>query len=286
VILAYRGSVNSWECDENDHLNVRFYVEKHWQTLCGGFSTLGLSLPSASQGLPGLVAVQHIRFLQESRLAAPLSGYAGIVSVQPEFTDVLTELRQSFTGEALCSCIHRLAGVGGLVTDVLDAHAAPKGVQDQNLAHSVLDMDAVESYGFRPIGLGVTQPSECDAQGSLQIHNYMARISDSMPHLWGQLHSETGELEDHEGGAVLEYRLRYHQPLLVGQRFAIMSGVSAVGPKVQGFAHLLFNADSREVCVSAEAAGVRLDLRERRAKVLSESMQAGMRNHMIKAMHE
>ena len=22
--LTYRGSVNRWECDENDHLNVRF----------------------------------------------------------------------------------------------------------------------------------------------------------------------------------------------------------------------------------------------------------------------
>lgn len=32
--LYFRGSVNRWECDENDHLNVRFFVEKHWQSLC------------------------------------------------------------------------------------------------------------------------------------------------------------------------------------------------------------------------------------------------------------
>ena len=31
--LTYRGSVNRWECDENDHLNVRFCEQKLYQTL-------------------------------------------------------------------------------------------------------------------------------------------------------------------------------------------------------------------------------------------------------------
>ena len=34
--LTYRGSVNRWECDENDHLNVRFCEQKLYQTLLSG----------------------------------------------------------------------------------------------------------------------------------------------------------------------------------------------------------------------------------------------------------
>jgi len=286
VHLSYRGSVNSWECDENDHLNVRFYVEKHCQTLCGGASALGLFVSAQAQDVLGSVTVQHIRFLQESRLAAPLSGYVGVIAVNAEFTDVLTELRQSYTGEVLCTCIHRLAGVGGKVSATLEDYAAPKGVEDSDLRHTVLDLAAVPGYGFHPIGMGVMQVGECDVQGVPLLHNYMGRISDSMPHLWGDLHGETGMMDENEGGAILEYRLRYHRPLHLGRHFTLMSGVSAVGAKVQGFAHLMFETVTGDLCVSAEAAGVRLDLTERRAMVLSEEMQAGMRTRMIKDMHE
>ncbi|GIS19885.1 MAG: hypothetical protein CM15mP120_18010 [Pseudomonadota bacterium] len=42
MLLSYRGSVNRWECDENDHLNVRFCEQKLWQTLAGGCSNPAL----------------------------------------------------------------------------------------------------------------------------------------------------------------------------------------------------------------------------------------------------
>ena len=35
-MLTYRGSVNRWECDENDHMNVRYCVEKLYETFFAG----------------------------------------------------------------------------------------------------------------------------------------------------------------------------------------------------------------------------------------------------------
>lgn len=282
--LSYRGSVNTWECDENDHLNVRFYIEKHWQTLCGGLSMLGLQPELGVDDLQSKVQVQHIRFLQESRVAAPLSGYVGVVAATATHIDVLTELRHTFTDSASSTCIHRLSRVEAAVSDELPAHATPRGVEDSDLPHSALAYSGAESYGLRTIGMGVATGDECDSSNLLRIHHYMGRISDSMPHLWGLLHPESGEMDEHEGGAVLEYRLRYHQPLRQRQGFAICSGISDVGVKVQRFAHLMFNTATGELCVSAEAAGVRLDLIERKAKALSSSMLAHMREHLIKPM--
>lgn len=283
--MSYRGSVNSWECDENDHLNVRFYVEKHWQTLVSGLPGLGLTPAKSGDDLIGQVAVQHIRFLQESRLAAPLSGYVGVIAVQADHVDVLTELRQSFTDDPVSACVHRLPAVqSSALCHALPPHGAPRGVPDEDIPHTSLPLSALDEYGFHTIGMGVIAADECTPRGLLQVHNYMGRISDSMPHLWGLLRAERGELNADEGGAVLEYRLRYHRPLRQGQRFSVRSGVSAVSAKVQQFSHLIFDRDSGELCTSAQAAGVRMDLVERRAKVLSDEMQAHMRQRMIKPL--
>jgi acyl-CoA thioester hydrolase len=267
---------------------VRFYVEKHWQTLCGGIGELTVEPQLNVNELLQKISVQHIRFLQECRLAAPLSGYIGVVYADSSHMDVLTELRQSFTDELVSACIHRFAGLSGDTTDDLPQHAAPRGLADQDLPHTVLSLADVESYGFKTIGMGIIQASECtteglqDGVGIAHVHNYMARLSDSMPHLWGLMRAQSGQLEEHEGGAVLEYRMRYHRPLKMGERFILHSGLNAVSAKVQRFAHLMFSKDQGDLCVSAEAVGVRMDLLERRAKVLSGEMRAHMSERLIR----
>ena len=286
--LTYRGSVNSWECDENDHLNVRFYVEKHWQALCGWLSSAGLSESIPPEELLARVQVQHLRFLKESRLAAPLSGYAGAVVVSDGRLQVLTELRHSCTGEVMCTCIHYLRDVAAAVTESLPDHGAPRGIDVVDIAHAALRLQQLEDYGFQAIGMGLIQTTECEHGGAMQIQHYMGRISDSMPHLWGALYAGDGLQFQHdgddEGGAVVEYRLRYHQPLRRHDRFAVMSGIAAVGVKVQRFAHLLCNADTGEVCVSAQAAAVRMDLHARRALALSAEQQARLAERLLKPM--
>ena len=270
MLLGYRGSVNSWECDENDHLNVRFYVEKHWQTVCSLLPQLGLP----QQNPASVLAVQHLRFLQESRLAAPLSGYAAIVDTGTG-SGVLTELRNTFTDEVMSACVHRFDAPSGDPDTELPDHARPRGVADADLPYTVLALSDMDSNGFRLIGQGVVQQSECGSDGRMTVHNYMGRISDSMPHLWGLLGARGSELDPGEGGAVLEYRLRYHKPLAAGDSFAVHSGIAEVGAKVQRFAHLLFGGDGTLV-LSAEAAGVRMDLQARKALTLSPERQAQM----------
>jgi acyl-CoA thioester hydrolase len=281
LFLSYRGSVNSWECDENDHLNVRCYVEKHWQTLLGAARALNLSIDP--EQMLKHVSVQHLRFLQESRLATPLSGYAGVVAAKAGHVDVLTQLCHSFTEDVLCTCVHRIAHVSAPDTIPLPTHAQPRGVTDADLPYGSLTFTTTAQYGFFPIGLGFVSADECVPDGVLKIHNYMARLSDGMPHLWAMLQGEESDAsaKANEGGAVLEYRMRYHQPLLASQRFAIHSGLLKVAPKVQNFAHLFFNADNGALCVSAEAAAVRMDLVARKAIMLSPDRLANMKRHIL-----
>ena len=122
--LCYRSSVNAWECDENDHMNVRFYVAKHVETLRSWLLANNLEGGDVSS----MITVQHIRFQRESRLSAPLSGFACLL---PSGTEIYTELRQSITGEVLSSCIHTWAARLALEPVALPEHGAPRGVAAQ-----------------------------------------------------------------------------------------------------------------------------------------------------------
>jgi len=81
LVPCYRGSVNACECDENDHLNVRFYLAKANQGLPFVLEAIGLPplLLEKMDARPRIHA-QHVRFLKEARPATPLTVYAGLAA--------------------------------------------------------------------------------------------------------------------------------------------------------------------------------------------------------------
>ena len=202
--LGYRGSVNRWECDENDHLNVRFFIDKHMQTLLGAAPQLGLQLEHVA--LSYQVQSQHLKFLAEARLATPLTGYAASVGCGKDWVQVLTELRHSFTGTVLCTCIHTVQHKRLTPTDDLPSHATPRGVTGEFAQYHNQAQADLPGLGFLLISQGSVTESEVYADGSLSLHQYMARISDGMPHLWGHTFaSQDGKnvMPEDQGGAVL-----------------------------------------------------------------------------------
>ena len=268
--LTLRTSVNRWECDENDHMNVRFFLQKHWEALSSGIE----------QGdLVNRVRSHHIRFHREARIAAPISGYLNSVSTDSGERRLLTELRQSFTQETMSTCLHELQGIDEVEEVDMPSSAAPRGVQDETSEFADVQYMQLEQRGFALIGAGKIDAQECDSEGQLQPYRYMGRLSDSMPHLWGALH-EGGVLDDNEGGAVLEYRLEYFEGLRADDRYEIWSGLRDVGEKVQQFVHLVFNHEC-QLAMVAEAAGVRLDLVARKSKLLPQKVVEQMRKRIV-----
>ena len=274
--LSYRGSVNSWECDENNHLNVRFCEQKLWQTLSAGLISSGLLRADEVDSLMSRTTRQHSRFQNESRLSVPLSGYFGFL--QHDEFNVVAELRNDASGEVACSALYQIADLsigGSLALELTPSqsltHALPRGIA-QDLPFAQLSMPQALAKGFRPIGQGIIQGDECSGSALLMLHNYMGRISDSMPHLWSSF-EDNAEPDPDEGGAVLEFRKRFYNPLAVSDRYVVVSGMIDVAPKVQQFGHLMFNVATQQCCLSAHAVAVRMDLVARKAKSLSPEDQ-------------
>ena len=295
--LTYRGSVNRWECDENDHLNVRFCEHKLYQTLLSGLLARGCISSAELPGLPAKIHRQHIRFQSESRIAAPLGGYFGLL--EGDDFHVLVELRNEVTGLVACSMLCQFSDVDiavqieaaqtkasqgraaqGIVAADRVSHALPRGIQSDLGLHNVGLEDAL-ALGFRTIGAGVIEPEECSLAGWLMPHHCMGRISDSMPHLWGGVFPES-EASEEQGGAVVEFRRTYDGVLAAGDAFQIVSGIVEVGPKVQSFAHLMFDLHTGKCRVNAQAVALRMDLRARKAITMDAPAQAALEAQKIR----
>ncbi len=70
----YQGAVNTWECDANGHLNVRFHIERAVIGLA--HLAAALKLRGAYRADAGATLVPrdlHVRFLREAHPGNPLS---------------------------------------------------------------------------------------------------------------------------------------------------------------------------------------------------------------------
>ena len=81
-VEIWRGGVNTWDCDEMGHMNVRFYVSRAMEGLAGLAAELGLPhafSPYANATL--VVREQHIRFLREAHAGAALHMLGGVIEI-------------------------------------------------------------------------------------------------------------------------------------------------------------------------------------------------------------
>jgi len=265
---CYYGSVNRWECDENDHLNVRFFAQKVHQAV-----DIFTREVAGEVAEPVRITAQHIRFVAEARMATPLRVDCGLLSVGDTGWDVLALMVNHQSGTPVAGFVSRvercgLADVPPPATVEAPDWAVPRGIDPDNPFPPPADLESAFRMGFQTMGRGVIGTEECDAAGRLNPHACIGRISDGMPNLWAFTADEgtaAARGSGSHGGAALEYRLTVHRPLAAGDVFRHVSGIRAIGNKTQHMVHLLWNETRSELAATAEAIGVAMDLSTRRA---------------------
>lgn len=288
AIEVWRGSPNTWECDEMGHMNVRFYVAKMMEGLAWLAAELGMPDAFAPGGVATLLPVdQHIRFLREARPGAPLHMRAGVLEMGEADATVFLELIHAGDGSPAATCrmivrhVEARTGkpfafggrtrdlAGGLLTAV-PAHGQPRSV-DLSAAPMAADRDIAERLGVSPIGRGVVDPSQCDAFGRMKPEFCIGRVSDSVPNLlaaWREKVTRAASEKDGQarqsGAAVLEYRLAYRRWPCAGDRIEVRSGVVRVGEKTHALVHWLVDPDGGPAWCTSEAVAVTFDLKTRK----------------------
>ncbi|MEQ8483183.1 MAG: acyl-ACP thioesterase [Pseudomonadales bacterium] len=272
---CFWGSVNQWECDENDHLNVRYYAHKVQQAV-----QIFLARPGhPAQGLADRVAAMHIRFLAEARSATPLRVDCGVVDGDGT---LLALVHQNISGDVLAAFVLTLQRAEPTLPPeqalvAVPDFAEPRGIVPDAMPLPPDGLTAALQAGYQIVGRGVIGADECDASDHVLPHGYIGRISDGMPNLWAFMNADaeraaraTGAL----GGAALEQRLVMHRPLMRGSIYTQLSGVRSLGNKTQHMSHLIYDHVRDAFAASADAVGVAMDLSTRRAVPISAERRA------------
>lgn len=299
---TYRGCCNAWECDENGHMNVRFYVQRAMEGLVSVAGALGLSDAFKSRANATLIPIeQHIRFLREAPPGAPLSQHGGVLSHAESSALVYQELRHGDGGLAAATTTllahadpksgrafswpARVADRWAALQAVRPNHGAPRGLNPDR-APGEATMALADALGAPAIGRGAFAATDIDVFGRMRAEIAIGRISDSAPNLlaeWRALAARDVGAKD-VGGAVVEYRIFYRRWPRSGDQFVVRSAVTAVLEKAIQVTHWILDPITGEAWASAEVVALTFDLSTRRVITPSEQARALLERQSIPGM--
>lgn len=281
---VWRGGVNTWECDEMGHLNVRFYVARAVEGLVGLADAMGLEgafQPNAGATL--MVKDQHIRFMREARPGAALHMVGGLLDLSETEARFIQLLIHSVTGEIAASfqtvVSHVTSRDGRPFAWSTRTRALARGLYMQipvgagprslDLAPSQerASLSEARRLDLVCLGAGAVALADCDSFGRMRPEFLIGRISDGIPALGAAFGARDGPSQPapaRMGGAVLEYRLAYLAWPKAGDRFEIHSGLAGVDERTTRYIHWMVDPRSGRAWGSSLAVAVGLDLDARK----------------------
>lgn len=275
------GGVNTWECDEMGHLNVRHWVAKSMEALAGLMAELGMpDALSPRAEATALVREQHIRFLREAHPGAALSARGGVVAIEGDEARLLIVIQHpDGTPAATFQTVVRHATADGarvfpwprrmleraaeLMVAVPD-FAAARSVDLSPVIESAASLAAAEAMGLKRIGLGAIGAPDVDGFGRMRTEILMGKISDGILHLLGADRGVGGEEGQRIGGAALEYRLVHYAWPRIGDRFELRSATAHVEERYRLLRHWMLDPLTGRPWASAENVAVGFDLDARK----------------------
>lgn len=295
MIEVLRSGVNTWECDQMGHLNVRHYFARANH----GLVTLGLHLglsPSQlrAEGLVLRSRDQHVRFIRELRPGTYYAVHAGVLDARSERLHVYEEMRLIHKPEVAASMLSEVSLVevasgrerpfsdavlarARELTTTIPAESAPRGVERTKPRVPPLRDEALQR-GMIGAYLGPVLPEDCDAHGVMSEAAFMARVSDGIGHFFEALR---GSRAVGIGGAALEYRYVFHERPRLGDVIEVRSALKGLGRKTSHICHWIFNVESGLCAATSEAVAVSFDLTTRKSIEIPAEARSAMEQRIV-----
>ncbi len=302
-VEVWRGCVNTWECDEMGHMNVRFYVAKAMEGLVGLAAALGMPQafsPYANATL--LVREQHIRFLREARPGAPLFMRGAVLEMGESEARLLLAMYHTGSGEPAASfqtvVAHvaasdetrafpwprRTTALAKALTIAAPSYAVARSVRLESFT-SQASVARAGALGLTTISAGAFNGQDCDVFGRMRPEQFIGRVSDGIATLASQSRTMIAETAEGRparvGGAVLEYRLVNLAWPRAGDRFRVCSGMAGFEERTQRLVHWMLDPNSGRPWGVSEAVAVTLDLDARRIVPISPAARAALDQRVI-----
>lgn len=296
-VEIWRGGVNTWDCDEMGHMNVRHYVVRAQEGLVGMAAELGLPqafTPHANATL--LVKEHHIRFLREAHAGAPLTMLGGVIEMGETDAKILQLLVHPASGELAATfqttVVHatprdgqpfpwpRIARERAEALKVEVPEKARARSLDLSPFTPTASLARARDLDLTRIGLGGLLPSDCDVFGRMSAEQFIGRVSDGIGafiHPFRDLVVEHAEQRPaRTGGAVLEYRIAYLAWPRAGDRVEIRSGLIGTDARTMRVAHWMLDPATGEPWGTSEAVAITFDLDARKVVAVSDAARKAL----------
>ncbi|PZR31963.1 thioesterase family protein [Caulobacter segnis] len=304
-VEIWRGGVNTWDCDEMGHMNVRHYVVRAQEGLIGLAAELGLPhafSPHANATL--LVKEHHIRFLREAHAGAPLTMLGGVIEMGETEARLLQLLIHPASGELAATfqttVVHATPREGqpfpwpkiargraqALMVEVPEkARARSVDLSPFTPTASLARADALK---LSRIGLGGLLPSDCDVYGRMRAEQFIGRVSDGIGAFIHPFRDVVVEHAEHRparmGGAVLEYRIAYLAWPTIGDRIDIRSGLLGTDARTMRVVHWMLDPATGQPWGTSEAVAITFDLDARKVVPISDPARAALARHEVEGL--
>ncbi|MCE9649744.1 MAG: thioesterase family protein [Parvibaculum sp.] len=295
---SFRGAVNTWECDDNGHMNVQFYVARASDGAFFLRHELGLS-PSVIRGTGRtMVALEeHFRFHRELHAGDMMAMRSRLIDMREKTLVVYHELLNAGTGETAATVVavsahfdmetrklvpwpESTVAKGRALIGPLPEHAQARSVKRETRLPD-LTLDEASERGFIEIYRGPVAREHCDDFGHMATQFYISRYSDGSGHMWQGLGMERKKmLEARRGSVVLEQRLNYVREVLSGDILIVKSALIEVAAKTIRICHFMFNGETGLLAATSEVTVIRFDLDKRRATDFTPEEHALLKGHI------
>uniref|UniRef100_UPI003BABEA80 acyl-CoA thioesterase n=1 Tax=Stappia sp. TaxID=1870903 RepID=UPI003BABEA80 len=270
--------VNCWECDENDHLNVQFYLSR-FDEADRQFRLLG----GLSDAVAGPRRARHVRFHNELFAGDTLHMTSHVAFDGPYMLTVVHELRRTADGSLAATAIDGYAPADSMArelrrrfaeaSDAMPDAAQPRGTSATGEMNGVTPAQ-LEAAGARVTNRATVLPRHTGPDGRADDCFAAGCFVEAAPHTWNMTPmGEAWLAERNLGRVVAELKLCWAGPLKVGEPVVTLSGVTGAGTTTFTIRHHMFEARTQRFVAAADVVCLALDLETRKAPPLADDVR-------------
>lgn len=266
---TYRGFVNTWECDENDHLNVQGYVQRFELAARHFFAALGERWDAHQ------LRVRHIRYHRECTAGDLVRADSAVC--RDADAQIVHMLYNADTDALLATAIDTMTTIAIAPASApriaLPSEAAPRGLSPE-FDSEARDEKALLGLGYGLTYSGIVRAHHCGPEGVMDDQHFIARVTDAVAHAWSRAGFTRAFLDERQTGRVaVEMKLSIDSRPEPGRLLHLVTGLKAVNRSTLVFRHVFVDSETRRPFATTSVAALIMDLRTRRATRFTDAMR-------------